>query len=162
MPITIQDVENMDADAIKADKAKLAEAVKDDPALAVRYVQARLDAKVRDRKLKEQGKTITALQDGTAALKREIADLTKKLEAQEQAEQDSLNKAFDTIKRLEQARQADGEVAADQAKKIRGLVAQYQRLKAVAAQHHAAVIKAAGILNGTISAQAIEAAEETN
>lgn len=60
--MTLIDIENMTADALKAVRQQ---AVADlgGSDLAERYVQARLDAKLRDERLAEQGRTITALND---------------------------------------------------------------------------------------------------
>lgn len=65
----ISEIENMDAIALKACRQAAADAeeIKTDPTLAARYVQARLDATVRDEKLAEQGRTITALQNALDA-----------------------------------------------------------------------------------------------
>ena len=63
----IQDIENMTAADLKAKRTELVKALGDAgsgvsvPELAARYVQARMDAKMRDEKLAEQGLTITNL-----------------------------------------------------------------------------------------------------
>lgn len=62
--MNLTDIENMTHAQLKERHAELvAEAAKQPAdALAARYVQARTDAKQRDEKLAEQGKTITLLQ----------------------------------------------------------------------------------------------------
>ena len=61
--MTIQEIENMTFAELKARQSELIGAMKDTlpTELAARYVQARLDAKQRDEKLSEQGRTITNL-----------------------------------------------------------------------------------------------------
>lgn len=76
----ITEIENMKADELKAKKSEAVEAVKDDLQLAARYVQARLDATMRDEKLGEQGRTITALQGALAAVKQSVSEILAKSE----------------------------------------------------------------------------------
>ena len=83
--MNITDVENMDAATLKSKKAEAIEAVKDAPELAPRYVQARLDATMRDVKLAEQGRTITALQDAAEASKKFQAELKNAFERAEKS-----------------------------------------------------------------------------
>lgn len=70
--MTLTEIENL---ALSDLKAKREEIVKElgGGELAQRYVQARTDAKMRDEKLAEQGKTIEALQAGHAALAEALA-----------------------------------------------------------------------------------------
>lgn len=84
--MTIQDVENLSAAELKADRNKIADLLGAEltaDSLAGRYVQARYDAKARDEKLAEQGVMITVMQDGMAAAKAQIELLTKNLKDKE-------------------------------------------------------------------------------
>ena len=67
----IHEVENMSADELKAGQAEIVKALDGNAELAVRYVQARLDAKIRDVKLAEQAKTLEALQTGLGAAEKQ-------------------------------------------------------------------------------------------
>lgn len=103
--MTLIEIENLSAALgaaeLKARKAELvdAAAAADAAELAARYVQARIDARMRDEKLAEQGRTIGLLQDAlekakqveaelrgakerAAALEAAIAELTAKQEAE--------------------------------------------------------------------------------
>lgn len=77
----IQDVENLSATELKEQRTAIIESLEADATeLKARYVQARLDAKQRDEKLAEQGKTITLLQESLestkAALEAEVSKCT--------------------------------------------------------------------------------------
>lgn len=85
--MSIHEIENLSFAELKEKRAEITEALKGIPVeeLANRYLQARTDAKQRDDKLSEQGKTITALQDGLAASKQQTevtqAEVQKALQA---------------------------------------------------------------------------------
>ena len=90
----IHDIENMPAVELKSRRDELIEAVKEDPALAARYVQARTDAKMRDEKLLDQGRFITDLENQLA----ESHEANKKLKAElEKVRQ----KTSETIQKLQ-------------------------------------------------------------
>lgn len=106
--MTIIDVENMTAAELKEKRAEIALLLSDQCRgnagvahshdLSQRYVQARMDAKVRDEKLAEQGKTISALQDGTQAAKERVVMLQTELEKAKKeaaANHDSLKREMD-------------------------------------------------------------------
>lgn len=67
----IHEVENMGVEELssKTDEIALQLVGTDSDVLALRYVQARLDAKIRDVKLAEQAETLKALQEGIEAIK---------------------------------------------------------------------------------------------
>ena len=69
----ISDIENMGAAEIKEARADIAEALKDAPDLIPRYIATLIDAKTRDEKLAEQGRTITMLQEAAGASKEKVA-----------------------------------------------------------------------------------------
>ena len=86
----IAEIENLSHAELKAQREAIIEAAggAEKAELASRYVQARTDAKLRDEKLAEQGKTIDALTGGHDALlgqlshrEQEVKELTQKLEA---------------------------------------------------------------------------------
>lgn len=82
--MTIYEIENLTAAQLKERKAELVEVAKEFPVddLAARYVQARMDAKIRDEKLAEQGKTITRLEselDGERKAAKHLVDKLAKL-----------------------------------------------------------------------------------
>lgn len=95
--MTTIDIENMSAADLKAKRAELVEAIKGSPDLAVRYVQARLDAKTRDEKLAEQGATITALQQGLAAATEKTAALDAELAKAKQETADADARATEML-----------------------------------------------------------------
>lgn len=88
--MNLSEIENLSFADLKAKREELVKAIGCGE-LAERYVQARTDAKMRDEKLSEQGKTIEALQAGTTALTEKSNDL----ESQRQV-------AIDRCKRLEE------------------------------------------------------------
>lgn len=69
--ITTIEVENMGATALYEDQKKVIEAIRDEPDLPERYVQARLDALTRDVKLAEQAETLSDYKIGLDAAKRD-------------------------------------------------------------------------------------------
>lgn len=72
------DIENMSVAELKASKNAIIAELQASPAeLAARYVQARLDAKMRDEKLAQQGKYITQLEQTLAALEEKYAETIK-------------------------------------------------------------------------------------
>lgn len=79
-------IENLSAAELKSRREELADAVVaaaeiDREELAARYVQARLDAKLRDEKLAEQGQTIGSLNGSIDLLQREVNRLESDLNA---------------------------------------------------------------------------------
>lgn len=94
----LHEIENLSATEIKEQRAQLIEDAKAAPVdqLASRYMQARLDAKTRDEKLAEQGKTITLLQQ---ALEKASADheFTKQSLVQAQAALNAKEKECNTL-----------------------------------------------------------------
>lgn len=89
--MTFSEIENLTFAELKARRDEIAQAAFENEGrdqLALRYVQARTDAKQRDEKLSEQGKMIDALSSGNAALLEKVAtleranaDLSKQLSA---------------------------------------------------------------------------------
>lgn len=81
------EVENMQAAELKERQGELAKAIDGEPDLPERYIQARLDAKIRDEKLAEQARTLEALETGLEAAKRDI-EAARELVALREEERD--------------------------------------------------------------------------
>ena len=97
--MSLTEIENLAHAELKAQRDELVKAAAKAPAneLAARYVQARTDAKARDEKLAEQGRTINALNDACETAKEKLAQareanselmagLVEQSEAREKAE----------------------------------------------------------------------------
>jgi len=152
--VKIHDIENMTADELKARSAELAEALNAEPPadLAARYVQARTDAKRRDEKLAEQGKTITALRTGLDATTQKADEAMAA--AQRLAERcDALAQAAEAA----QVQRAD-ETAALGAK-LAAETARANRLKTEAIRNNRALTTAAKVLNDAQAEQSIDNAD---
>lgn len=76
--MNLVDIENMPFADLKSKRAELIEAARQSPLveLATRFVDARTDAKQRDEKLAEQGRTITSLNDSLDARVAELREST--------------------------------------------------------------------------------------
>lgn len=155
-------IENMSAADLKAQKAEIVTAIAAAPPedLAGRYVQARIDASLRDEKLSEQGQTITTLNEALGLAKGEIARLQDELKAaREAAAAEMLLRRQDGDAHLdEQIR--DAELIKQLRASLQAEAARADRLKNAAGRMHAASAKAAQQLNEALSAQAIAAADE--
>lgn len=144
------EIENLSFAELKAKRAELVEAAKTVPPeqLAERYVQARMDAKQRDEKLAEQGRTIALFQDSLAAVQKEV-----------QAAQAEVAKWV----AREPAVQEQVRGLAEEKEELRGLLRttreQAIRLKTEALRNHAAVAQAAKLLNDALAAQAVDQAD---
>lgn len=141
--MTIHDIENMPATELKARREELITAGLDfAPAdLSERYVQARLDAKLRDELLAEQGKTITGLEH-------QADDLLGRLE--------QLNVQYKAAKETGATLNAQlAEMTAELAQEK----ARVERLKVTARCNNKAVVGAAAILNAAISEQHVQDAD---
>jgi len=73
--VKIIDVENMTSEQIKAQRKEAITAAREAGDVAERYVQARLDATLRDEKLAEQGQTIKLLQQSISAATARVQEL---------------------------------------------------------------------------------------
>lgn len=78
--MTTVEVENMSADELNAQKKLLPDSVREEPELAERYIQARLDAKQRDQRMSEMGVEITAKDARIAQLEDQVAALQRALD----------------------------------------------------------------------------------
>lgn len=168
----LADVENLSAAELKEQRAAIVESLEADAAeLKARYVQARLDAKQRDEKLAEQGKTITLLQESLESTKAALESEVSKCNAiggelqrvcdnhNHQASQWSAE-----LRQLkEQFERQELEWAVDKAKlqgelkiaKDRG-----DRLYLQAIRNANAINTAAKLLNDALAAQQIDNAEQ--
>lgn len=90
--MTTTDVENLSYAKLKEQHDELVKAMQDQPPddLARRYVQARTDAKARDEKMSEQGKTITELQLAIKALRKQCRDECEEVARQAVADRSRL------------------------------------------------------------------------
>ena len=116
--MTLHEIENLSFAELKAQRTDLVESLKetDAGALAARYVQARMDAKQRDEKLAEQGKTIALLQASLEKAAGEQQALLQQLK-QQKAYADAGVKASD------QQREEIARLKSESAEIIAGLTA---------------------------------------
>lgn len=142
--MTLQEIENLTFEELKAQRADILESLKTTNLRDVseRYLQARIDAKQRDEKLAEQGKTITLLQAGHDTLQKQLTEAN--------------------IALVEATNRAEMGVA--EIDRLRGLLRdecdRSQRLKVCAAKHQDAITTAAKALNDAIGRNEIEVAAE--
>ncbi len=118
----IHEVENMNADELKAGQAEIVKALDGNAELAVRYVQARLDAKIRDVKLAEQAALLADLQDGFIAIREKLAVAGQETEAMRAGKQDALAEVFkqaEVMAVLEQEYNQDTDKLEEQVKALR-------------------------------------------
>jgi hypothetical protein len=139
----LEDIENLSFAELKEQRAELLKHINGNPldAVAERYLQARMDAKQRDEKLSEQGKTITLLQAGHGTLDKQLHEANAALTETMQA----------------------NEMAVVEIERLRGLLRsetdRSERLKVQASKHQFALTGAAKLLNDAISMGQIEQAE---
>jgi hypothetical protein len=159
--VTLQEIEQLSFEQLKAQRDEAVEALKDEKpeVLAARYVKNRLDALMRDVKLSEQGKTITALQEGVEAMKAEMVRVTQQISSME-GERTAL------VADLESLRTSAREMAIADKAAIEALhqtvaqeTARADRNKVEAFRNHQAVAQAANLLNETLAQQAVEAVD---
>ena len=155
------DIENMTFAELKAERDAVIEQAKGEkvPVLAARYIKALTDAKHRDEVMGEQGRTITALQDGLEATK--VAAETARETAIEQAEH-----AEAEIAKWQNIAEGHMEAVSKAEKAIVALTSQLQaeteranRIKAEASRNYAALSGAAQLVNDALSKHAIENAD---
>ena len=121
--MTIAEIENLSFADLKARRDELIQAAfesEDRGQLASRYVQARTDAKLRDEKLAEQGKTIDALTVGNAALQERFGSAeayAQTLEEQLQEAREETRRGVDALK-SSQSLAASEKHRADAAEKL--------------------------------------------
>lgn len=160
--MTLETIENLSAADLKTKAAELvAEAVKVEPAeLAKRYVQARLDAKMRDEVLAKQGETVTALQTGLKAAEQQNAALAAQCQGLAR-ERDKALVGWQECQRTDEERIAAAKAKLDEAAtQLQAEKAKVARLSAVATRNHQALSGAAKLLNDALSANAVETAVE--
>jgi len=144
------DIENKTYSELKAERDALIEQAKGEevPVLAVRYIKALTDAKHRDEVMGEQGKTITALQDGLEAAKQVQAE-SKRLLAGAAESINALTAA--SVQDLDNVRALQAQLTAE--------TGRANRLKALAMQNQTAITGAAKLLNDAITASQVDAAD---
>jgi chromosome segregation ATPase len=149
--ISIETIENMSASELKERQSELAQFLEDTvsiPVLVGRYLHARLDAKLRDEKLAEQGEAITALQAGVEHWKSDACKMDTELGAA-RTEVVNLQAELERAVALQESTQEA--LAAEKARA--------DRLKTEALRNRKALQEAAGIVNGAIHAQVVDDAD---
>ena len=141
MMVRAIDIENMTAAELKAQQAAVISGLEGESDLASRFVRARLDAKLRDEKLAEQGVTITELQSALQTVRQTAESLKSQLEQCEK-ERDSCQAQLEETKTLLNEARARGD-----------------RLKTEAIRNNAAITAAAQLLNEAVGQQLIEKAD---
>lgn len=168
--MTLTEIENLSFAELKEKRAELIVAATGAEDLAARYVQARTDAKHRDEKLSEQGRTIDALTTGIEAAKEKEAQLAAVIEAAKAEHQSFVQSEIS-------AREAAGKEIADLNARLDAAATQYatslaeltadlnaesaraNRLKAEALRNSSAITSAAKALNDALAHQQIEDAD---
>ncbi len=147
----IHEIENLSFIGLKANRTELVEAAKVFPQgeLAERYIQARTDAKHRDEKLAEQGRTISALHEALAVAK-------EKGEAAQAAEK-QCRKAVDAHAAAERGA---GKVIDEMGEKLSMSNRRCDRLKTQAEKYAAAMTTIHKAATDAISSRDITQADE--
>lgn len=151
----IHKIENLSFEELKTRKAELLETLKAASGgdLAVRYLQARTDAKQRDEKLAEQGKTIAHLDELLATVKQQGEEFRAKLTLAN----DSLKTVRESARQTTLAdKTAMGEIVAS----LKTTAARADRLKVEAIRYHSAVADAAKLLNDALASTAVDNADK--
>lgn len=182
--MTIQEIENLSLAELKQQQKELTEQLKGVgiAELAGRYLQARIDAKMRDDKLSEQGKNISLMQDGMAAAKSQIellqsnlSDKTAELATFKQQANDLFEKCkAEHRDHCESTAKTHADTCAEHDKTIAELKEQLEtalaecaqqklrgdRLRTQAVRNNSAINQAATYLNDAIAKQQVANADE--
>ena len=151
--MTLIEICNLSAAELKERRAELADAAKGiDPAeLAARFVQSLTDAKARDEKLAEQGKTIQLLQSGLEAEAGKVRALGAELQRMadnHNAQQAELN---GLVKRLnDEVVELTGDLQ-EQKDLYAVLMEKASRYRALAGSARGAINQAASVLNAALA-----------
>lgn len=140
--MAITDFENMTADELKARRVQAIEAAAAAPDVGTRWFNARVDAKVRDEKMAEQGADIVALQKAGVESTKLIAGLQDELRAM----------TLDRDRGVEQVASLTAQLKAE--------MARANRLRLHAERDSLAVQQAALVLNNAIANRLANAADE--
>lgn len=149
--MTLTDVENLTAAELKAKRSEIVKSIEGEKVpvedLITRYLQARLDAKVRDEKLAGQGATITALQQGLTVATEKVAGLESKLNVlgMQNVEQEARHAAV--VDGLEQKVTELEKVVADTRTANSQLVTTLKEAQALAKARRKALADVAGVIN---------------
>lgn len=148
------DIENKSCDELKADRDALMEMAEAEPSevIAARYIKALIDAKYRDEKLAEQGRTIAALQNGVEASRERLEAVGNELV--------ECQAALNTVRETAQQTALADKTALNAA--TASLVKETERanrLKAEATRNFAALSGTAKLANDALSQNAIENAD---
>lgn len=159
--MAVHDIEAMSFDELKTKRDATVESLTSEPpaVLAARYVKALMDAKHRDEKLGEQGKTIVALQDGMEAAKQQDSARIERLGRRTAELADTRNELESTqATAAEQKRALDEQVNTLKARRAEE-TERANRLKAEALRNHSVLSQAAKLLNDALAAQAVHTAD---
>lgn len=147
--MNLSEIENLSAADLKAKRAELSAALKAEPPddLAERYVQARTDAKLRDDKLGEQGKTISLLQAALDKASQDNVDLVSSVRISE-AQVKDLEAQIEQLKSAASAYKATADVTlAERGATISTLTAERDAARALAKARRVALATIAGTIN---------------
>lgn len=171
--MTLEEIENLTFEELKSRRAELVAEAAKAPAkdVAERFVDARTDAKLRDQTQAKQGVTITALEQGAAAMTEKIAGLTTELNRATEDVAYRKKQLEDCIVDAKAVEQSTAENHAKAVENLNGQIAKLtenlnqqtaraERLKVQAEIHHQAVNAAAKYLNDAIAARGIENADK--
>lgn len=159
--MSTKDIESLSFSELKEQRDPLIVEAKKEPVevLATRYVKAVTDAKQRDEKLGEQGKTITALQDALEAVKAQLRQAADDASKQAAEYAGAVQQRDATITQLQGQVAIFAEREPELAKAMKAEMDRANRLKTQASQGHAAMSQAAKLLNDALAARAIDAAD---
>lgn len=142
--MTLADVENLTAAELKAKRSEIVKSIEGEKVpvedLITRYLQARLDAKVRDEKLAEQGKAITILQQ-------ELEAATEKATVWEDRESYCRQEAKKSVDQLETKITALEKVVADARTANSQLTTALKEAQTLAKARRKALADVAGVIN---------------
>ena len=172
--MNLHDVKNMSFADLKAQRTEIIKSLLDTRTLQARdvptsdliaaFVGALTDAKGRDEKLAEQGKTITALQDGLEASKAQASTLSYQLGKQGEVLSAELAETNATLERVRQSArettQADKTALGAAVASLAKQTIRANRLKAEATRNYTALSGAAKLLNDAFAAQAVDNADK--
>ncbi len=158
---TIQDIEALSFAELKTRREELAQSLRDavengevkPEAVVARYLNSLRDAKMRDEKLGEQGRTITELQHALLDLRTRLAEC-EQVKLQQAGDLDTLRTS------ARETSQADKAALAAATESLQRETARADRLAALATRRHAAMAQIAKVSGEAIGQDAVDAANE--
>jgi len=158
----LHEIKNLSAEALKENAGEHVEACKKCPAdeLAASFIAALTDAKLRDEKLAEQGRTITTLSDSLEQSKAVHRKDCEEAKASTLALRNESLKHADTIKRLQDTIESLASQLGVTKEALNIAEARATRHKALAMRNHQAVTAASKILSDANTAAQLDIADE--